>query len=331
MHQKPDPAQIVGVTGDNLIPYTKTALTKFVKLVPDIDAIQFRMHSESGITRQEQDSFWLNLFRELKKDAPNLSLDLRAKEIMPSVIQSALDVGIKFRITTKYWMEQMGMPWHPTQINPEKSPIRHSYDGLLVYPQQYKMQWTLWTGGTTRIFICGNPEYVRRFAESTHLYNSEGGFEINEPLSTKMHGQPHDEKPFDLLNPQYRYYDYEFERYWHFFQVFGRIGYNPQTSPDVWQKEFELRFGKKAGPLVEKAIHQASWILPRIVACSYPYSNFPTTIGWPEKMSLGNLPTFARSEGSDLRQFANFDEEAQDTNRGWRDGKASAFNEQQMV
>ena len=90
-----------------------------------------------------------------------------------------------------------------------------------------------------------DPEYVRRFAESTHLYDGDG-YEVNEPLATKMEAQPHDAKPFDLLNSQYRYYDYEFERYWHFFQVFGRIGYNPETSPDLWQKEFEKRFGKKA-------------------------------------------------------------------------------------
>ena len=71
---------------------------------------------------------------------------------------------------------------------------------------------------------------------------------VNEPLATKMEAQPHDAKPFDLLKPQYRYYDYEFERYWHFFQVFGRMGYNPETLPMVWQKEFEMRFGKKAAP-----------------------------------------------------------------------------------
>ena len=68
------------------------------------------------------------------------------------------------------------------------------------------------------------PNTPRRFCETTHLYDSDG-FDIDEPLATKMEGQPHDTKPFDLMNLQYRYYDYEFERYWHLFQVFGRIGY----------------------------------------------------------------------------------------------------------
>ncbi|MDP3001876.1 MAG: hypothetical protein Q8N38_01950 [Bacteroidales bacterium] len=307
---KPVPGLVWGVTGDNLISYTKTALAKFVKLVPDLDAIQFRMHNESGLKKEEQLDFWSDVFKMMKATSPNLRLDLRAKELPEAVVQSALDEGIKFRITTKYWMEQMGMPYHPTQINLEKSPRRHSYADMLRYPQQYKMHWRLWTGGTSRILLWGDPEYVRRFAESTHLYDGDG-YEVNEPLATKMEAQPHDAKPFELLNPKYRYCDYEFERYWHFFQVFGRIGYNPGTSPVLWQKEFELRFGKKVAPFIETALHQASWILPRIVASVYPYSGFPMTRGWAEKQRLGNLAAYSKNAGSDIQQFANFDEEAQ--------------------
>lgn len=307
---KPAHGLVWGVTADNLISYNKTALSKFVKLVPDLDAIQFRMHNESGLKREEQVGFWSDVFKMMKEQAPELRLDLRAKELPEAVVQRALDVGIKFRITTKYWMEQMGMPFHPTQINPEKSPRRHSYADMLRYPQQYKMHWRLWNGGTSRVLLWGNPEYVRRFAESTHLYNGEG-YEVNEPLATKMLAQPHDAKPFELLNPQYRYYDYEFERYWHFFQVFGRIGYNPETSPELWKNEFELRFNKKAAPFIEAALHQASWILPRIVASVYPYRGFPMTRGWAEKQRLGNLDAYAKNSGSDIQQFANFDEEAQ--------------------
>src|SRR6202012_1682628 len=99
----------------------------------------------------------------------------------------------------------------------------------------------------------------------------------NEPLATKMEAQPHDTPPFDLLQPQHRYYEYEFERYWHFFQVFGRIGYNPHTPNEVWNLEFAARLGKTAGPLAEKALHRASGILPRIITSCYPYSSFPMT------------------------------------------------------
>jgi hypothetical protein len=308
--RKPVPGLVWGVTGENLVPYTKAALASFLKLVPAVDAIQFRMHDESGLKQNEQEAFWRDVFEMMREKAPNLRLDLRAKGLPDSVIQSAADSGVPFRITTKYWMEQMGLPFHPTHINKQNQfDRRHSYADLLRYPQRYKMHWRLWNGGTTRVLLWGDPDYARRFAESTRLYDGDG-FEVNEPLCTKMEAQPHDAKPFDLLQPTHRYYDYEFERYWHFFQVFGRMGYNPNTPAEVWQREFEKRFGREAAPFVEKGLHQASWVLPRIVASCYPYSAFPLTRGWAEKQRLGDLPAYARAEGSDIQQFASFDEEA---------------------
>ncbi|WP_431216877.1 hypothetical protein ACQ86N_21355 [Puia sp. P3] len=246
----------------------------------------------------------------IKKTKPDLQIDMRAKELPRTVIESAIRSGIRFRIDTKFWMEQMGLPYHPTRINPENSYIRHSYGDLLRYPKQYNLMWRLWTGGTSRILLWGDPEYARRIVGSAHLYDGDG-LDVNEPLATKMEAQPHDARPFDLLQPQHRYYQYEFERYWYFYQVFGRIAYNPHTATKAWDKEFESRFGAANGPLIEAALHRASNILPRIIASCYPYSRFPTTRGWAEKQSFGELPAYAKAEGSDLCQFANFDEEAQ--------------------
>ena len=270
--QKPVAGLVWGVTGENLVPYTKAALAEFVRRVRGLDAIQFRMHDESGLKKGEQEGFWRDVFQMMRQAAPTVRLDLRAKGLPDSVIQCATEVGIPFRITTKYWMEQMGLPFHPTHINKQNQfDRRHGYADMLRHPPRYKMHWRLWNGGTARVLLWADPDYARRFAESSHLYDGDG-FEVNEPLCTKMEAQPHDAKPFDLLTPSHRYYDYEFERYWHFFQAFGRVGYNPNTPPEVWQREFETRFGKDAAPFVEKALHQASWVLPRIVASCYPYA-----------------------------------------------------------
>lgn len=309
--QQPTPGLVWGVTAENLVAYTKAALARLVKEVPALDAIQFRMHDESGLKTSEQEAFWREVFQMMKQAAPNLRLDLRAKGLPDSVIESALDAGVPFRITTKYWMEQMGLPLHPTHINPQNQfDRRHSYADLLRYPRRYSMHWRLWNGGTARVLLWGDPDFARRFVESTRLYDG-AGFEVNEPLCTKMEAQPHDAKPFELLGPARRYYEYEFERYWHFFQVFGRLGYNPDTAPEAWEREFEKRYGPEAGPFVEEALHRASWVLPRIVASCYPYGSFPMTRGWAEKQRLGDLPAYARAEGSDIQQFASFDEEAQ--------------------
>jgi hypothetical protein len=309
--RKPVPGLVWGVTSYNLVAYTKAALAEFVRRVPALDGIQFRMHDESGLKNSEQEAFWRDVFQMMQQAAPNLRLDLRAKGLPDAVIQSAIDVGVPFRITTKYWMEQMGLPFHPTHINTQNQfDRRHSYADLLSYPQRYKMHWRLWNGGTARVLLWGDPDYARRFAESTRLYHGDG-FEVNEPLCTKMEAQPHDAKPFELLTPAHRYYDYEFERYWHFFQVFGRLGYNTNAPAEIWQREFARRFGTEAAPFVERGLHVASRVLPRIVASCYPYGAFPMTRGWAEKQRLGSLPAYAKAEGSDIQQFANFDEEAE--------------------
>ncbi len=300
-----------GLDAENLPDYTKAALTKFMQKVPDLDGIQFRMHNESGLKRGEEMAlFWNGIFTMIKSISPDFRIDLRAKELPESIIQTAIDLELNFTITTKYWMEQLGLPFHPAHINRENQhDRRHGYADMLRYPQDYRIHWRMWTGGTQRALLWGSPEYARRFARSTHLYNGDG-FEVNEPLATKMEAQPHDEPPFELLNPPYRYYDYEFERYWHFFQVFGRVTYNPETPPEIWEREFQRRFGPEGGPIVEEALHKASWVLPMIVVACSPYGKFPTTRGWAGKQRFGDLPDYAVAEGSDIQVFASFDDEA---------------------
>jgi len=307
----PTPSLVWGMNATNLIPYTQTALKTFLKTFPALDGIQFRMHDESGLEISEQGKFWKSIFATIMEAAPKMPLDLRAKGLTAEEIQAALDSGVNFHLSTKYWEEQMGLPFHPTHVNPrDQDNARHSYAALLTYPQKYQMTWQLWNAGTSRIFLWGDPDYTRRLVETTHLYDGNS-FEVDEPLATKMEGQFHDAKVFDLLKPSARYYDFEFERYWHFFQVWGRIGYDTNAPSEIWDKEFEMRFGTDAGPVLENALHRASWILPRIIASSYPYGGFPMTAGWPEKQHLGDLPGFATMTLSDVQLFENFDEEAQ--------------------
>jgi dienelactone hydrolase len=317
---KPRPGIVTGLTEKDLMTYHKAALAKFLKLVPNLHAVQFRMHSESGLKKEEMPVFWKGIYQVMKDYGPNVLFDARIKDFPDSLIDMALEMGVKIRLNTKYWAEQVGLPFHPTHINKQNQhDRRHGYADLLRYPQRYGMQWQLWTGGTTRVLLWGDPEYARRFAESTHIYDGSG-FEVNEMLATKMASHPHEMKPFDLLRPQYRYYDWEFERYWHFFQVFGRLGYNPDTPPEVWGKEFERRFGKEAAPFVEQALHRASWVLPMAQAYNFPYNRFPTTRGWVEKQRREDLPAYAKAEPSDTEQFLSMEEAA----RNLLEGKDSA-------
>jgi hypothetical protein len=307
---KPTPGLVWGLTADNLAPYTKAALRKFLEVFPEVDGLQFRMHGESGLKQSEMEGFWHDVFGMIRQLRPAMHIDIRAKGLPDSIIDDGLTQGLNLRVATKYWMEQMGLPFPPTHINRQNQhDRRHGYADLLRYPQRYKVHWRLWNGGTTRLLLWGDPDYVRRFAASTHIYDGDS-FEINEMLATKMLGEPHGAKPIEILNPRYRYYDYEFERYWHFYQVWGRLSYNPETPPEIWGREFDRRFGHDAGMHLSSGLHLASKVLPRIVAASYRYQLFPTTRGWAEMMREGDLPEYAQEQGSDIQQFMNVHDQA---------------------
>ncbi len=303
---------IWGLTQENLIPYSKLAIRKFFQTFPDIDLVQFRMHWEAGITGEVALQFWKEIFDILKEECPDIKIEARAKDVPDETLYDGVDTGMDFRVATKHWMEQMGQPFHPTHVNEDNQhDRRHGYADLLRYPKKYEFKWRVWSGGTTRVFQWGDPEWMKLFAEGSHLYDAVG-YEFNEPLYFKMNGSRHDAEVTDLLNPDYRYYTYEFERYWHYYQLLGRIGYNPDTSSDIWEMEFDRRFGKKSGPCLMDGLHMASKVLPRIVSSSYLYERFPSPQGWPELQRLGNLKYFAqKSKPSDTQQFASPMEEAE--------------------
>ncbi len=303
-------SQVQGVTPENMIAYTQVALAKFIELVPHLDGILFRAHDESGLKKGEQLLFWKSVFDMLQQKKWALPVDLHAKEVSDTIVHEGESRGLTIRMSTKYWMEQMGLPYHITHTNriTDNSYRRHSYGDMLNYDEQYPVFYRIW-GGTTRVLLWGDPDYVRRFAPTTGIHGG-AGFGVNEPLTTKMHAQPHDAVPFALLKPDRQYYKYEFERYWHFYQTFGRIGYNPQTPSEVWDEDFNRRFGKQAGPAVEKMMHTSGQVLPRIVASCFPLVGFPIASGWAEKQHMGDLPDYAKTTPSDVQQFASFDDEA---------------------
>lgn len=304
------PNSVEGVTSDNLSAYTLAALRELLVRVPAADGLQLRVHEESGLHPAEMVDFWRAVFENLHKTKPAMKVELRGKNTPDAVIESALALGIDLRIETKYWMEQMGLPFHPVHVNPPNQHDRRAgYADFLRYPQRYQMTWRLWNGGTSRVLLWGDPEYVRRYVATTALYDSPN-FDVQEPLATKMEAQRPDTPAFALMPEKYRYYDYEFERYWSFYQLWGRLGYNPQTPAEVSRREFRRRFGAAAAD-VETGLEAASRVLPRIVASVYPYDLFPTTRGWAERQALGNsLAEYADNEGSDVELFENFAEAA---------------------
>ena len=300
------PGAVRGLTDDNLVSYTEAAFKKFLDLVPGIDRIQFRVHVESALQLPQQIPFWKRIFNVIERSGQSIKVDMRAKGCNDDMIDWAVSTNLDVRLTTKYWGENMGLPFHPLHVEwRNQYDRRHGYADLLRYPKRHDMLWRLWNVGTTRVLLWGSREYVRRFVESTGLYESPG-YEVSEPLAYK--GADRRVPAYELLAKEYQYYEWEFERYWYFFQVFGRVGYDPDISPNVWLPEFESRFGKQAAPAVQEAYEIASQILPRIVG--YNLVDLNSELTWAEKERYGDLPDYAKAPPSDTDLFVGIAEAA---------------------
>ncbi|HEX5483980.1 MAG TPA: hypothetical protein VFZ08_15265, partial [Terriglobia bacterium] len=304
------PGMVVGLDDQNLVAYNQAALGNFLKLVPGIDRLQFRVHVESSVELPEQIPFWHSVLKVIKDSGQNIKVDMRAKGFYDDMIDDALASGVPVRLATKYWGEQMGLPYHPShiEIHNQYDRARSDYADLLRYPKRYDMLWRLWNLGTTRILLWGDPGYVRRFAKTCLLYDGPqaAAYEVSEPLAFKM--GHHRGPTYDLLSKQYQYYRWEFERYWYFYEVWGRAGYGSRSSPPLWQHEFSHRFGEAAAPFVEHAYHTASWILGRINA--YSLGDLSADYAWAEKQRWGSLPAYVDYPPSDTAQFIGIQEAA---------------------
>ncbi len=304
-------SMVTGLSRDNMHSYTYHALLNLLRECPDIQAVQLRINHESGIDYDEQTEFYRTaVFKAIKDCGRPVLLETRNVGLLRETLQAALDMGLPTRVSHKYWGEHMVFPYHPTRIM-----WTYSYGDWLKYPQKYQNLYHVWSLGSHRLLLWGDPDYVRRFAPTTTFQNASG-FEICAPLSQKGYGNP--PGAWRIFRDQNReYYRWEFERYWSYYILFGRMAYNPDESDEIWLREMRCRFGKEAAPAVAEAYRTASQVLPLIMGTATPDYNMYT---WAEKDSGGLINFYLHYSSYDPPRIASFEEFIRD----WVDGKLSA-------
>jgi hypothetical protein len=330
--------------------YCYDGLKNLIAAVPEIDIVQFRVNHESGVGDQVSAGDFWNHCTDAVADAAAetgrpLILDLRAKGLTDTMIAHAFSRGLPVEVPTKYWCEHAALPYHITVMRSEEiakldnfnHSRRYSYADMLRKPRFYDVIYRLWNYGSTNLFLWGDADYARRFSLSCGLSGS-AGFQINTPLSLKYgHELSHKIAWDTFAKSELRYGKWEDERFWMWYTVFGRLGYNPDTDPAVWQDEFIARFGE-AGGYLEKALATASKIVPLVTTAHMPVH--PSLRYWTE-MNTGwalflennlNKPkdydfitdiTYGSTEPSDHGLFYGIDEYAEDLIAGKLSGKYS--------
>jgi hypothetical protein len=287
--------RIAGLSAENHGPYCRDAVRTLLQACPAISVVTFRIHGESGVPEGSYD-FWRTVFDGVAKCGRRVEIDLHAKGIDQTMIDSALATGMPVNVAPKYWAEHFGMPYHQADIRELERPrpghegsglmklstgsrsfTRYGYADLLKENRRYTVMFRIWPG-TQRLLLWGDPLTNAAHSRAFSFCDSVG-VEIMEPLTFKGR------RGSGIAGDRCAYADaslkprWDWEKYLHTYRVWGRLMYNPDTAPEVWQRSLRKDFGKGAGA-VKLALANASRILPIVTTTHLPSA--ANNSYWPE-------------------------------------------------
>lgn len=309
--------QPTSVTGtDNLKRlslYTQEGMKRLLAACPYIDVIQFRMNIESGVGEQR---FFVDSFVPAIREAGRpLKVELRNWGLKPETLQAFRDSGAEVIVSTKYFAEHQALPYQPPVMKGS-----YSYDSLPRKDRPYPLLWQVWNLGSHRLFFWGDPDYGRRLARSCKLGDGIG-FDVTPPGSQKGFSQ-WGEVPGDwsIHNEKQGFFRWEFQRYWYFWLVFGRLGFDPTMGDEVFLKELERRFGEPASQPMFRAYRAASRLVSMIISHHMDDRN---QYVWPELDCGGPIDHYAWAPPGEVTLFETAGEWAERQATGEASAKLS--------
>ncbi len=286
---------IEGLTAQTHAAYSREALALLLKECPAISGVTFRIHGESGVPEGSYD-FWKAVFDGCRHCGRPIEIDMHAKGMDQQTIDIALATGLPVSISPKFWAEHLGLPYHQAAIRPNELPkrakgsgafaqsdgarsfLRYGYGDLLKSDRRYHVMHRIWPG-TQKLLLWGDPVFAAAYGRALH-FGGTSGVELFDPLSFKGRegsGQPGHRDGY--ADASLRAGGGDFEKYAYTYRLWGRMLYNPETNPEVWQRELGNDYGRAAGA-VETALGHASRILPLITTAHLPSAS--NNSYWPE-------------------------------------------------
>jgi hypothetical protein len=280
--------KITGLNPGNHAQYCRDALRTVLEACPTIGGLTLRTHGESGVP-EESYPFWKTVFAGVTAVKRPIELDLHAKGLDWPMVELTQATGMPVTISPKYWAEHMGLPYHQTQIRqlemPQEKPkgdffalssgsrsfLRYGYGDLLKEKRTYKVLHRMWPG-TQRLLLWGDPVMAAAYSRASSFCGSDG-IELCEPLSFKGR------KGSGLSGGRTGYADsslvpkQDWQKYSYSYRVWGRLLDNPDTSPEVLQRE-------PVDQLYTLALAASSRILPLITTAHMPSA--ANANYWPE-------------------------------------------------
>lgn len=279
--------RLTGLTPENSVEYTYLALKKLITDFPAINGFGIRRGDAEREKFGISEEFLLHTLGEvLSENGRDRKLRLSAGDFLPETVEKLISKGVPVYLSTKYGHNTLTLssqpPGLPRDSNREQTKLFHE----------------IWGCGSHRILLWGNPHYLRQLTEELKTLGSMG-LAVTPPLALKGFGDEPGQWP--LLTPDHQYYTWEFERYWYFYTLVGRLSYNPKLSGEVLLREFNRRFGRNGSAIID-LYHLASEVLDI-------YLKFHDTGNalecWPEIDTGGALDYYYRRPPADRDIFCS--------------------------
>ena len=285
---------ITGLTSETQGAYCRDALRALLTQCPNITGVTLRTHGESGVPEGDT-QIWKTIFDGVAQCGRKVEIDLHAKGIDQTIIDTALATGMPVTVSPKFWAEHMGLPYMQGAIRAQELPrnnrdtgffsrssgsrsfLRYGYGDLYAEDRRYKILHRIWPG-TQRLLLWGDPGMASAYGRVSSFCGSNGA-ELYEPLffkGRKGSGLPGGRNAYADAAlkpaPDYEKYDYAY-------RVWGRNFYNPDGDADGWRRAAARQLGAGAEP-AERALASASRILPLVLTAHCPSA--ANNNYWPE-------------------------------------------------
>ena len=312
---------ISGLDESNHAAYCSEALELLLRACPEISALTFRVHFEGGVPEPTHE-FWRVVTGALDRVDRPIRLDAHAKGVNEQLLEVLGSHAGPFTLSTKYWGEHMGLPYHQASIrsrefgvrgteadNPNsgrglsgaattrrRSFTRYGYADYARDDVGYGLLHRVWPG-TQRVLLWGDPAMAAGIGRQSVFAGSQG-IEWFEPL-TFLGRKDSAGHPLSQQSPRMDrdlYSDPElslpgdtgWRKYLYTFRLWGRLSYNPDADPESWRRSLHSSFGAGAAEC-EAALGFASRILPLVMTAHAP--SVAGNIYWPEMYT--NIPLLA--------------------------------------
>ena len=195
------------------------------------------------------------LLQAITASGRRVKLDVPAGLAKQGVIQASRAAGVPLQLAGDYppgtgftdLLERQPVRLAPEQTTP--LPMINGLPKAPLLPRPYEFYWASPTNPT---WLAEDPQHVRRALSIFNMSDTQG-FEVGAPVAPV----------FTEANKHHIFWTYDWERYWLFYTLWGRLGYDPSTPERVWMDELRRRFGA-AAPDVMRAYGYGSRILEEI-------------------------------------------------------------------